>query len=539
MTTWAGLRDDWNTVLKNYPYATKPDVKTFDFVTQSTDTVLPYVRADWFAFTASQPPLYDKLLQLPKDYPGLTKSVNLDIEGNIKNFIAQRSGFQKSGVSKNNRMIERHPISTGYFWTSYDFATSEGKQSLFQHPLGPGGDKAFVQAGGESIWSLPNGFQAYYLAKADGTSLDKGPTNIVQDPSARDFQVTNGISCMGCHDQGIRLAKDDIRKAVLADHSFSKDDRETVAALYVETSKMDALLAEDGQRFTAAMRRAGLDPALKLGGVEMTNALYKRYEENMSLRRASAEYGYPIEDFKEHFIGAGPEAVALMRRLEQGLVPRDQFESLYIKFVDGATEERVIDLSKLAGGDKVAAPVTPVASAGTFQVVLTANKTEYAVKDTAVFSVTATRDCSLFVVNVSGNGDGTIIFPNKFQANNAIKANQVVELGSGTDYKFRLKDPGQEKVVAVCKVNGSTRDIYGKTIDPTKQTFAVIKNFETTRAIEVVEAGTQAQATNPDDYAADQAKLEKPAVASGTPAPAAPPVDSAKEASTAIIVQVK
>ena len=29
-----------------------------------------------------------------------------------------RFGFQRSFVSQNNRLIERHSISTGYFWTS-------------------------------------------------------------------------------------------------------------------------------------------------------------------------------------------------------------------------------------------------------------------------------------------------------------------------------------------------------------------------------------------------------------------------------------
>jgi len=132
------------------------------------------------------------------------------------------------------------------------------------------------------------------------------------------------------------------------------------------------------------------------------------------------------------------------------------------------------------------------------------------------------------VVNVAGNGDGTIIFPNKFQANNAIKAGQVVELGSGTDYKFRLKDPGQEKVVAVCKVNGSTRDIAGYTIDPTKQTFATIKNFSaaTFRTIEVECGEVQKDAAALDDYQKEPAKVAKIAA-------------NETSASTAIIVQVK
>ena len=44
-------------------------------------------------------------------------------------------------------------------------------QSLFEHPLGPGGTDGFKHDGGEAIFSLPNGFQAYYLNTADGKPL--------------------------------------------------------------------------------------------------------------------------------------------------------------------------------------------------------------------------------------------------------------------------------------------------------------------------------------------------------------------------------
>ena len=69
-----------------------------------------------------------------------------------------------------------------------------GKQNLYEHPLGPKGKNAFEHDGGESIFSLPNGFQAYYLNTADGKSLDKGPTNIVQDKRAKDLLATRGPS---------------------------------------------------------------------------------------------------------------------------------------------------------------------------------------------------------------------------------------------------------------------------------------------------------------------------------------------------------
>ena len=135
-------------------------------------------------------------------------------------------------MSKHNRLIERHTIPTGYFWTSYDFKGDRPEQSLFVHPLGPDGADAFKHDGGETIFSLPNGFQAYYLNTAPGARLDKGPTEIVLDDSQLDRAVTNGISCMGCHNQGIRQGTDEIRKHVLADRTFSKEVRTDVEALY-------------------------------------------------------------------------------------------------------------------------------------------------------------------------------------------------------------------------------------------------------------------------------------------------------------------
>src|SRR5262249_10973404 len=255
------------------------------------------------------------LLKLPTTFPALVKEQGVDIDANIKNFVAQRAAFQKSGVSRNNRLIERHPSRSGYFWTSYDFRGNKGVQSLFEHPLGPSGKDAFKHDGGESIFSLPNGFQAYYLNSADGKELDKGPTDIVQDPSRRDLQVTNGISCMGCHEYGMKKAKDEIRKTVLAGRDFDKQTRETVDALYPPIEKMDQILEGDADRFANAMRRAGLDMKLHLGGVEMINALSDRYEGNVDLVAAAAELGLTPDEFREAANDADSKALkSLVRR---------------------------------------------------------------------------------------------------------------------------------------------------------------------------------------------------------------------------------
>ena len=60
--------------------------------------------------------------------------------------------------------------------------------------------------------------------------------------------------------------------------------REAIDALYPPHEVMDKIIEGDGKRFTDAMRLAGLDPTLKLNGVEMINALDKSYEDDLDER---------------------------------------------------------------------------------------------------------------------------------------------------------------------------------------------------------------------------------------------------------------
>jgi hypothetical protein len=444
---------DWDTVIGVYPYNTQPQTQLLSVLHAATGTRLPYVRADWFAFTASQPPLYNKLLKLPRTFQALAREEGVDIEANIRKYLAQRAGFQKSGVSQNNRLIERHTSRSGYFWTSYDFAGNRGKQSLFEFPLGPGGRHGFDHDGGETIFSLPNGFQAYYLNNAKGTSLDKGPTAIVRDLSRKDLAVTNGISCMGCHDQGMRKAKDDIRAAVINNRVFPKHVREAVEALYPPHEKMDRIIEGDGKRFTNAMIRAGLEPALKLNGVEMINALAKRYEDDVSRQLAAAELGLTIEQLEKAADDASRPFKPLLRRFEQGLVPRDQFEIVFTKLAENVTDDDPVHVA--AGGEKVAVP-KPV---GRTDLSLTSDKDAFQLGDTPVFTVLSKRDCFLTLTNVDEKGEGTVLFPNKFQQNNRIRANVAVRFpASDAPFQYRMKDRGIETVIAVCSDRNTNVD---------------------------------------------------------------------------------
>ncbi len=444
--------EDWETILKSYPYKMQPDTSYKNLLVSSTDSKMPYVRADWFAFTASRPGMYEKLLKLAPDFNKLAKDEGVDLEANIQKFIAQRAGFQVSGVSRNNRMIERHPSKHGYFWTSYDFAGNKGRQSLYEHPLGPKGKNAFEHDGGESIFSLPNGFQAYYLNTADGKSLNVGPTNIVQDKRAKDLAVTNGISCMGCHEFGMIKAKDEIRKIALGGpggKAFSRAELREIDGLYPENEKMDRLLEGDAKRFADAMYRAGLDPNLNYNGIEMITALSQRYEQDVDLTVAAAELGMTKDEFQQATAGGfKPELIPTIRRLQQNSIPRDQFEVKYRELAELGNEEP-IDPEEAPAADAKKNGIAKVKTDVDFA--LTSDKDLYKLGDTPIFTVVSSKDCFLTLTNIDEKDTLTVLLPNKFQQDNRIKAGVPVSFpGAKAPFIYKLGDKGKETVMAVC-----------------------------------------------------------------------------------------
>src|SRR5262249_36207258 len=157
-------------------------------------TELPCIRTDWFIATASRAPLYYDLLQLPSTDKGLERLVQGDAATNIDELTAFRAGFNGSGVSKNNRIIERRASRYGAYWKTYDYAENVDKQNVFERPLGPPPARnSFVHAGGEMIFHLPNGLLGYLLVGNRGQRVDKAPVEIVSDPERPEKAVEAGL----------------------------------------------------------------------------------------------------------------------------------------------------------------------------------------------------------------------------------------------------------------------------------------------------------------------------------------------------------
>jgi serine/threonine-protein kinase len=232
---------------------------------------LPFVRADWFAAVATRPPLYHALVQMPKRADELEQKLGVDIPQNFGRDRLMRAGFAKSRVSQlANRLIERHESNYGAYWKSYDFRSGGDRSRLTEYPLGPvfkgneyNEDLAFHQAGGEIIFNLPNGMQAYMLVNGKDERIDAGPIDVVSDSQKTSGTpvIVNGLSCIACHNKGmITDFTDEIRLGT----GVGGPARVKVDRLYPDPRVLAEQTQKDSQQFLEADRKA-MGPFLQVG----------------------------------------------------------------------------------------------------------------------------------------------------------------------------------------------------------------------------------------------------------------------------------
>ncbi|MDB5037407.1 MAG: hypothetical protein JWQ35_935, partial [Bacteriovoracaceae bacterium] len=188
---------------------------------------IPVARADWFVSNAIRSHIYYQILNLPKTRLELEEQLGVDLKGDREKNKIIRTGLLKSGVSLNNRVIEYHKGNYGSFWLSHDFEDSKGSHFIFSHPLD------FSPDGGEVIFQLPNGMQAYALYNKQAELIDTASKKIVLDPSRPENIVEGGISCFSCHSTGL-IYQNDRLKTYAESHrnEFSHEDFDKIGILY-------------------------------------------------------------------------------------------------------------------------------------------------------------------------------------------------------------------------------------------------------------------------------------------------------------------
>ncbi len=282
------------------------------------------LRADWFVATASRPPMYHDFLQLPLTDRALERMAGVDVAAAHAEDRAVRAGFNNSGVARSNRILERVDGTHGAYWRSHDFSENIGRQNIFESPT------TFRAAGGEIIFRLPNGLHAYLIVDGDGRRIDKAPGEVVQDPNRPDRLVENGLSCIGCHTNGIHPKDDQVRAHVLSHKkAFDAAAVEAALALYVPPARFKKLVDEDNAGFA----RAAAALRLPTSGPEPVMSAVHRYERVLDRAALAAELDTDAAGLAA-MLSRDAELARAIAAGKGGTVQRDLLERLFTRLVE-------------------------------------------------------------------------------------------------------------------------------------------------------------------------------------------------------------
>ncbi len=327
----------WERISKDDVFASFPmNERTVQKLRRLTGTHFPIVRGDWFVTTAMEPTTYSLLLDLPTSIPELEQRLGVFSSKGL-----MRSGFSKSGISRFNRLIERHETRWGYYWKSFDFSDNNGEHDIFANPFGGIDDasisqKNFQASGGEFIFSLPNGFQGYMLADGEGRRLDEAPLAIVTDRLRPEVGVVrNGISCISCHRDGLFFKADELGPFIAREAAFSDQEKAWANQAHPRNDVLQRRFDRDNAIYGKALAQTKGQP----GGEEPLYRTERSYSQDLDLAAVLGEIGIDERTFSSEDVQAelkkSLEVESFFLRLRElgQTVKRLQFEQIYPKAI--------------------------------------------------------------------------------------------------------------------------------------------------------------------------------------------------------------
>lgn len=504
----------WNRLVASYPYR---GIDAEPAATVAGAAPLA-VRADWFVVAALSPPLYYELLGLPDRVSTLTASLRVDLANDVALNRARRIGLKTSPIARGSRLLQRSQFANGAFWTTYEYAPTPGRTDLFEAPAGPGTRGAPRPDGSLVMFALPSGFNAFFMANADGVRLNEMPLSVLRNDMHPARRLTVGARCMSCHTQGPRMATDELRARVLGDTAVPRDIRDKVLALHGAEDEIRKLISDDTGRVNGAMAEAGVVPGATLDGVDPISVMTRRYEQDVTLEALAAELDVPPRRFAEMAGKANGIAGDLVERVVHGPIPRRHVEA-GITSLAAAVRTDVVPPPEQV-------PVTAPDASGDEpapRLVLKTGQATFKVGDALTITARASEGCYFTLINVDRNGRGTVVYPNDFEQNNYLDpAKEIRVPADGAPYVFRLREPGRETLVGICQTG--TKALNGIRHDFERQRFTELGDYKAFLArLNLAEAETratpaQAKGTAPDPRSRRRGRVTAAPGASSTPA---------------------
>lgn len=247
--------DDWETLVDKRGYEFVPVWRPIaKSVSDPFQTRSPVLRLEGFLVNSSEKQFYDKFLNLGQKLAEVQTAFRVRIDdGKALRLDVYGSKF-RSPVALHNRRLIRYPSLSGYWWESQDHLTDFGPDNIVDNL------EVSDHDAGEFIWSLPNGLQAYYIADGKGAAVQVVPAAIAQDyeTPAKDKQIYNARSCVGCHGKGIKAFDDDVAAMIKSGTlKLNTHDRETYQRLGDHfLSDLPVTIEKDQARFAEAVAKA-------------------------------------------------------------------------------------------------------------------------------------------------------------------------------------------------------------------------------------------------------------------------------------------
>lgn len=321
-------------------------------------TKTPILRGDWWVVNGFKPPTYYNLLRLKtlddaKELAAFDERV-VKVTDSKATVVVSGSRGMVQRVARNNRILRRINTAYGGWWETFDYEASVGEKNVINNFLNVKRD------GGEIIWNLPNGLQAYFLVNGKDERVDEVPTKIAVDYKAQDITVVNGRSCLWCHIQGMQPFRSDFKahttpkglidigiqvKRVLPGVNGEKGEEviDLKAAIQLsrdirrvfETPNFGEIVKLDNLRYNNAVKAATGQTAATMASRFL--ALYDDYQETLvNDIKLVYEAGRPDFDVKRA-LAVKLEGRNNMVLLQQLLTPpreirRDHFEEAYDTF---------------------------------------------------------------------------------------------------------------------------------------------------------------------------------------------------------------
>lgn len=229
-----------------------------------TQSQAPILRADWFLVQAN--------IQVNRGGAGYYNFLGLKNRADLEKLVAlDRKAAQRvrrevaaiiteSGVALNNRQIYRFQSITGGYWETRDVNDNLNQRNAVRVLNGD-----FVHDAEEIYASLPNGLFVMAASNAQGALQDSVPDAIAADrqSTSNDLRIHPMLSCVRCHQEGLRPIDDWSRRFYRDDVQLQSPDESKLRRLkQLYLGDLERWLKRDREDYTDALQKTnGLTPA--------------------------------------------------------------------------------------------------------------------------------------------------------------------------------------------------------------------------------------------------------------------------------------